>query len=203
MPLFQEYTQAFGSELVLAEKAELPACSKLSGSYQEINFGTVLEAMKYICQHYGKEYDYDRIAESTKNISHWGRMTHYSDGKRICIFDGAHNIAGMQACFQSLKTLHPSRSFVVVMGVLSTKNLDDMLEVVSQNCKGFRYCEWSPDKNWPYEEVCLKAEEKGLVVSRIKGEDIFDIDSDILVCGSLYFIASLTKKVEESGFFLV
>lgn len=102
----------------------------LVGEHQAINFGLALAILDKLKQR-GFKIEEARALEGVKDLAIEGRMEMVWRDPRV-ILDGAHNAASMQALFRSISQYIPYDSMVVIFGCNCDKDIDGMLEQVSQ-----------------------------------------------------------------------
>lgn len=107
----------------------------LMGNYQLKNAATVLETCKVLKN---KGYNLtDEIIRSGLEECRWATRFEIVGRKPVFIIDGGHNEQGITAAVDSLKSLFPDKKVVYILGVLSDKCFDKMLEKLYSNAEYF------------------------------------------------------------------
>ena len=80
----------------------------------------------------------ENIKEGVEKTTNPGRME-ILGFEPIILIDGAHNIAGMQMLKKTIKKDFVYDKLILVIGILSDKNVKEMLEIIDSNCR-YNYC---------------------------------------------------------------
>lgn len=160
----------------------------LNGIYQASNAVLAITAFKYLIE----EYKEDIIKYSLKNTKWPGRFEIY----RNIIIDGAHNIHGMNALVNSLKSIYPNEKFTFVFCVMKDKESIKMLSLIKDisNLIILTKIDYdrSQETNFLFKNLDFNNK---IIINNL--EDIFEyintLDNKIIFTGSLYFI-SLVRK---------
>lgn len=101
----------------------------LSGSFQLVNAATVLDAID-VLKAAGWEVSEQAIREGLRLASWPGRFEIVSKDPLI-IFDGGHNVSGMDALAQALNDRYPTHFRIILTGVLADKDHEGMAKRLS------------------------------------------------------------------------
>ncbi len=100
----------------------------LRGKYQLDNVATVLETVKQLNAN-GFDVPYDAIKQGLASAK-WRARFELLNAEPPVIFDGSHNIQGVAAAAESIKTFFKGK-IILLMGVLADKDYHDMVSVLS------------------------------------------------------------------------
>lgn len=137
------------------------------------------------------------IKEGIKKATHSGRLEIVRE-KPLTIFDGAHNINGLQALMTSLKRYFPNRDVTFVMAVMADKNYREMLEIIKEN--GYKKIRTVSVLDNPRAETSQNlanaANEAGLCAVPFENiSDALENLSDLtVICGSLYLYKDYKER---------
>lgn len=101
----------------------------LSGSFQLVNAATALDAID-VLKAAGWEVSEQAIREGLRLASWPGRFEIVSKDPLI-IFDGGHNVSGMDALAQALNDRYPTHFRIILTGVLADKDHEGMAKRLS------------------------------------------------------------------------
>ncbi|MDZ4708887.1 MAG: folylpolyglutamate synthase/dihydrofolate synthase family protein [Saprospiraceae bacterium] len=103
--------------------------SRLSGSYQEKNINTVLNAVKilnqkklFVISDTGVQSGFDRLVHNAPLIGRW----HWLSRKPDILADAAHNLAGLEILFNEINKLQQGQLHCV-FGTVSDKDIEPVL----------------------------------------------------------------------------
>jgi len=118
-----------------------------------------------------------------------GRMELRSDG---LILDGAHNPVGAQALVDSLEELRPNKKSHFICGILSDKNWQEVIDILSQKAESFYFVEVSNERSSTASELEEYTKRKGVsVLGTGKVKDALakiEKPDNTIIVGSLYLI---------------
>lgn len=169
------------------------------GSYQPENASLALTAMELA---YGKdELTYEIMSDGLAAMSWSGRMEIIEPG---VVFDGAHNVDGIEALLESVKSDGCMGKRYMLFSAVTDKQASVMMSMIEASslfdCIAVAHIDNS--RGTPIEELAELV--KDIQGSRIYG-DVYEAydelrqmlkDEDMLyVCGSLYLIAELKKRI--------
>lgn len=103
----------------------------LCGSYQPENAATVIETVKLLNKN-GFEISEANLRKGLASAKWRARFELLADNPPV-IFDGSHNIQGVTAACESIKTFFGGKKVVLLMGVLADKDYDEMVKLLSEN----------------------------------------------------------------------
>ncbi|MPN29512.1 UDP-N-acetylmuramoyl-L-alanyl-D-glutamate--2,6-diaminopimelate ligase [bioreactor metagenome] len=125
--------------------------------------------------------------------------------KPMVVIDGAHNIDGIKSLKNSISTYFKYNKFILIMGILSDKQVDDMVKVITpeasniitvtppsyraENSSGL--VEIIKKYNPNCEAIENYKEAYGKALSYANENDL------ILICGSLYMVGEMRKVVRN------
>jgi len=170
---------------------------QLCGDYQPINAAKVITAADILRQGGVKITD-DSLRIGLANATWKGRfevLTRNPDA----IFDGAHNIEGMQHAISSMQGYYPNKKFAIVMGVMKDKEYEQMVQMLSPICdRAFTAAPANP-RALPSEELAKTFASHGIYATAFasfenaaKEAFQYAAKQDIPLCclGSLYSYAA-------------
>lgn len=146
---------------------------------------------------------FDSVVNEGIEEAFWpGRMEIVSR-KPFFLIDGAHNSNGVKALKESLEGLWPDEKFHIIMGVMSDKDYEEMLDIIFPLAKDF--CTVTPGNSRSLEGSNLAEliEKRGLKVSVLGSTSdipgVLKEDAKNIAMGSLYFIAEIKKLYDKSN----
>ncbi|MBO5649556.1 MAG: bifunctional folylpolyglutamate synthase/dihydrofolate synthase [Clostridia bacterium] len=98
---------------------------QLSGLYQLRNAAAAIEALRAV-RSMGIEVSEEAIARGLGDTSFPARFEMLSDDPPV-LLDGAHNASGMDALAENLRTYYPDTPVLLLCGMLTDKNPDEVL----------------------------------------------------------------------------
>ena len=101
----------------------------LLGTYQPENAATVLETVRLLNK-YGFVISVSHIQKGLEN-ARWRARFELLDNNPAVIFDGSHNIQGVTAAAESIKSFFGGERVALLMGVLADKDYREMAEILS------------------------------------------------------------------------
>ncbi|MCI8590711.1 MAG: bifunctional folylpolyglutamate synthase/dihydrofolate synthase [Clostridiales bacterium] len=105
---------------------------QLRGDYQLINAAKVITAAD-ILRKGGVKITDDSLRIGLANAKWKGRFEVLAKNPDV-IFDGAHNIEGMQHALSSMQGYYPGKKIAIVMGVMKDKEYDQMVKMLAPVC---------------------------------------------------------------------
>ena len=155
--------------------------------YQCENASLAIAALEQVCEK--MKISFDKALSGLESFIWPGRMERRSDG---LILDGAHNPIGAKALVEALNELSPVKKYHFICGILSDKNWQAVLEILSEKASSFYFVEVSNERTSKSFELKAYVEARGIEVSGCgKVQDalskIEKPDSTVVV-GSLYLI---------------
>ena len=102
--------------------------TSLLGMFQGENIACAIGAIEYLID-LGYDISIDHIKEGVLKTKHPGRMEIVCENPLI-ILDGAHNPSGINVLVDTLNSYFKDKKIILIFGVLSDKNVDDMLEKI-------------------------------------------------------------------------
>jgi dihydrofolate synthase/folylpolyglutamate synthase len=107
------------------EDLQLP----LAGDYQVSNAAVAVTALEVLCQR-GWEIPESAIRTGLAGVAWPGRLELLREKHPMFWLDGAHNANGMAAAAKSLRLLLPGKKLVLLLGMMSDKEIPRMLDLV-------------------------------------------------------------------------
>ncbi|MBM7870039.1 dihydrofolate synthase/folylpolyglutamate synthase [Clostridium pascui] len=173
----------------------------LLGTHQLLNCSVVINAAEEL-QNIGVNIKKEHIIEGLKKVKWAGRLEMLK-AKPMVVIDGAHNIDGIKSLKNSINTYFKYNKFILIMGILSDKQVDDMVKVITpeasniitvtppsyraENSSGLVEIIKKYNPNCEAIENYKEAYEKAL--------DYANEDDLILICGSLYMVGEMRKTI--------
>jgi len=188
---------------IIADDEEYLFGTKLLGTYQLDNMSTAVFAAREINLS-GVAVSHENIINGLNNVSWPGRLEVMSIEPYI-VLDGAHNIDGINKLKQSIEKYFKYRNLYLIFGVLSDKQVEEMVRVISPMAKSM-IClspnnERAEDSNLllkivkKYNKNCvIETDYEKAYKTVIKWSSNKDL---ILVCGSLYMIGDMRKIIRN------
>ncbi len=172
------------------------------GAYQHRNAAAAIEAAGLLAQTFA-QITPQAVCDGVKNARWSGRMELVGEQPQV-ILDGAHNVHGVCALVESLRTWKPHQSYTFFMGVMEEKDYETMIELIlpladyiytltpdsSRALSADALCEMIRKKGGRA-DVCLD-EQHLLELIRAR-----DADETCIVFGSLYLIGAVRKLFLE------
>ena len=112
-----------------------PLRLSLVGEYQLLNALTVLESIRVLNKK-GYKISKQAVEQGLKTVR-WAARFEVLNRNPIFILDGAHNEHGIDAAVEALRWLFGDRKITYILGILSDKNIDAMLNKLYTNAKSF------------------------------------------------------------------
>lgn len=100
----------------------------MMGKYQAYNGSLAIEAIHLLKVYQGVQISEQHIKAGLERTLWPGRFEKMMD-QPLCFIDGAHNVDGILALVDTLKTL-PKRKTIAIVGMLRDKEVDEMLKVI-------------------------------------------------------------------------
>ena len=178
----------------------------LTGLYQPGNAILAVEGIKILIEKGFKISDED-IKAALKKV-HWQARFEIMDKEPYFIIDGSHNPAGVSETVKSIKAYFPDKKIRFIIGILSDKNIDEILTDIKPLAKEVAVITPPSSRACKAEDMIKLVEEKISVSNRafesIKEAVDYMLDSakkDDIICamGSLYSVGELKKAFYEHG----
>ena len=178
----------------------------LTGLYQPGNAILAIEAIK-ILNEKGFKISDDDIKRGLCKVE-WQARFEVVEKEPHFIIDGSHNPAGVRETVKSLETYFPDKKIRFIIGILSDKNIDEILTDIKPFAKEVAVITPPSNRACKAEDMLKLVEEKISVSCRafesIKEAVDYALDSakkDDIICamGSLYSVGELKKAFKEHG----
>lgn len=166
--------------------------SSLLGTYQAYNTSLAIEASKLI----DNNLSYDDIMNGLNNTFWPGRLEEVSDNPKILI-DGAHNIHGIDALVNTVKSLYPNNKINIVFTALHDKEYKKMINSLNEITNKYYFTSINDLRATDISEFINITNIKSEVISDFKeciDKAINDLKYEILIItGSLHFISMVRE----------
>jgi dihydrofolate synthase/folylpolyglutamate synthase len=171
----------------------------LPGTFQGENAALAVTACCVLSHQKGLSISSEQINQAMQNLRFPGRMERVQIQPTV-ILDGAHNPQKIAALAESMKRLYPNKKYILVVGMLATKDAEHSLSPIIVNAK--KVITATPHV---IGKPSIKSEELAAVVKRINPSVRIDAYEDvktaiksaleeaklseiILITGSLYLV---------------
>ena len=175
----------------------------LHGEHQGLNAACALAAVEAF---FGAPLDRDVVAEGFAKVSVPGRLEVV--GRRpLCLLDGAHNVAGMQALSRALGDFAVPGRTVAVIGMLTGRDPSAMVApLVSAGVRTLVACAPASPRAQPPEAVADAARAAGMevvvagtVADAVRlGLEAVGSEGLVVIAGSLYVVAEARSLLVEA-----
>jgi len=170
----------------------------LEGDHQMENASTAITAA-IVLKKNNYNIKINSLGKSISNTKWPGRIEKIKYKNKIIIFDGSHNLSGVEKLNQYLKNNNIKPN--VIFGMLNNKKAFEFLSIIKKNID-ILYPVQIPDEKNAYAQkeiykVSKKIKLKTVIVSNLSTINRLLINSSnkyILVTGSLYLIGKIRKK---------
>lgn len=195
------YNVPYQEIIVNASKNTYEIQLSLLGTHQLLNCSVVINAVEEL-QNIGVNIKKEHIIEGLKKVKWAGRLEMLK-AQPMVVIDGAHNIDGIKSLKNSINTYFKYNKCILIMGILSDKQVDDMVKVITpeasniitvtppsyraENSSGLVEIIKKYNSNCEAIENYKEAYEKAL--SYANENDL------ILICGSLYMVGEMRKTI--------
>ena len=146
------------------------------------NLGLALET----CHALGIDLEVEWIQKSIDEFSWLGRFTQLNRPYKV-ILDGAHNMDGIQALVKSISKWDGD----IYFSALSDKDVEEMLKILETLHCPITLVSIDSYRCYPLETLSYPLISKEELIERINHPV-----TDMLICGSLYFIGEVLEKVD-------
>ena len=123
-------------EISYKQHKKLPLA--LLGAYQPYNAALVLEALEILATK-GFSVREQELMQGFERVSWPGRFER-TNTEPVVIFDGAHNVDGIEALLQSLDLYYPQSAVHCVVSLMKDKNYEAMLARLVPRCTSIHAC---------------------------------------------------------------
>lgn len=185
---------------------------ELEGEHQYINACVAINLAEILHKDFGFPISRYEIIDGLQKTKHKGRLEWYFEDESRFLFDGAHNIAGVEALRNYLQRFYSDSKITIVFGMMRDKNLDKIAEILfplaenliltkpdnprSENLEELKkYAEKFIDKSKVFSvenvaDAIDSAKQITLTYSRTK-------HSFICITGSLYLVGEAQKILKD------
>ena len=153
--IFVDIASGNNSEIMFASDSPEEYKTDLLGDYQKYNAKTAVKAIQNLKDFHVKDKQIKNgLLKVVKNTNLKGRWQILGENPRV-ICDTAHNFEGLSLVMNQLKK-EEYEQLHIVLGVVSDKNLDDILPLFPQNAK-YYFCEPNIPRALNVKELKVKA----------------------------------------------
>ncbi len=189
-----------GATLITADvSAHVPLLAR--GAFQERNFALACAAAR---AYLGRDLDPDAVRAAAADTAVPGRFEVVASDPDT-VFDGAHNLEGVQALAESLPDFVAGRPLALVLSVLDDKDAAAMLQALLPLTTHLVCCSCANPRALPAGTLASLAGQVGHVDTRIEPDpkraltlarDLIAPGGVALATGSLYLLADLLRPAD-------
>lgn len=175
---------------------EKPYQLKMIGKHQAYNASIALQAISVLKEKYLIVITGEQIRQGLYKATWQGRIEKISE-KPLTFIDGAHNVDGIGALADTLEKL-PSRYTIGIVGILRDKEVEEMLDIISEQVDEWIVTEPDNPRAMSKEELAKKLIKynKSIQISQSVEEAVemavsraeHTPNSQVIAFGSLYMI---------------
>ncbi len=173
--------------------------TKVLGNYQMKNISLAIMALEKILT----DVDYLKVEESTRNFYFEGRMEIVRKNPFV-ILDGAHNVEGLNALFENVKSLE-IRDYYLVLGSMKDKSIVPGLYNLAKLAKKIILTKIQYERAMEPQDLGKKLQDfddKIIIKDSVKETSNYllsDLSKDerVLIAGSLYLIGEFKKYLKD------
>lgn len=136
-----------------------PIRLNLIGEYQLMNALTVLESVRVLNKK-GYHISEDAVRRGLDSVE-WAARFEILNRDPVFILDGAHNDHGIDAAVDALRWLFGDRKITYILGILSDKNIEEMLLKLYSNAKRFITLTPESERAFAGEKLAKRLRESG------------------------------------------
>ncbi len=176
-------------------------CMPLIGRHMAKNAATALCCVD-VLRKSGIDIPENAVYEGFSALKHPGRMEKISE-KPLIITDGAHNISGMKAFYDSVTTLFEGKKISFIMGMLKDKEYKEAVEMIADIPERFITVSVPSPRTLSADELAFEVKKhRSDVISAESIEDALtnalQIKPDVVcIFGSLYLLGEFKKFVKD------
>ena len=186
--VIQKQAQIKNSEFnIVRSVSNIPKDFCMHASYQKQNLALAKKAIR-ILQKMGINLNHDKLLDGFKNAQILGRYQKITRNSQQIILDAAHNPAGIKSLIKALKREYPEQEFDFLIGIIKTKDVQEMLELIFKFAQKIYYCEFEDNLSIPFSEIHRLNPD----VQKVKITDLKKLQSpNLIITGSIYFLGSI------------
>ncbi len=180
----------------------------IAGPHQELNLGLALKALEILSA--PMRLDTHRLRDGIRATRWPARLQTVDAGDgRTFLLDGAHNPDGMRSLARFLTEKHPGRRFDFVLGFLSDRPLDQMIQPILPIASSITFCPVPTERGADPEELARSvraithdaipvssAENAVTAIKRRLGSG----STDLVAAGSLHFAGTILRDIGAEPF---
>ncbi|MCF7858418.1 MAG: bifunctional folylpolyglutamate synthase/dihydrofolate synthase [Candidatus Cloacimonetes bacterium] len=176
----------------------------LLGEHQAYNAALAIKAFIVFLQQINRNFNNPEIYRALNKVNWQGRMQIISRNPTI-IIDGAHNEEGIKALKYNVKRIFPKKRIYFVLAILRDKKLEtiikDICEIsykvyITKN-KSNRAAEIEDQVKFVRKNDLPFEVHKDVISAVMKARSDAEIESVIMVSGSLYTIAEVLREINR------
>lgn len=177
----------------------------LLGDHQLLNAAVAITAAINL-RDLGYQISEDSIRKGIENVKWLGRLSIISK-EPLIVIDGAHNEDGIHALSKALEKYFHDRNIIMVIGMLKDKNHRDSIRLLAPMAKVIIATEPASERALSAKELAREAKDFCQEVHAIssitqaveKAKDVYDSNSIIVICGSLYLVGELYNIISNEN----
>lgn len=156
-------------------------------SYQSKNISLAIQALEVLKKENYIQFKKEDVYKGLSHF-HWTGRFEIVRKDPLIILDGAHNLEGIKELVNSCKDI---KNLSVLFSALKDKPYDDMLEELKKISSHIMVCDFEHNRK---ADVSLFLKHDVEVIDSYE-KIIKEIQTPLLICGSLYFISQVRKKI--------
>ena len=156
-------------------------------SYQSKNISLAIQALEVLKKENYIQFKKEDVYKGLSHF-HWTGRFEIVRKDPLIILDGAHNLEGIKELVNSCKDI---KNLSVLFSALKDKPYDDMLEELKKISSHIMVCDFEHNRK---ADVSLFLKHDVEVIDSYE-KIINEIQTPLLICGSLYFISQVRKKI--------
>lgn len=192
------------SRAIYSEPYKGPIRTALLGEYQRSNLSLVLTVIRVLVTEYGYRITEGSLNKGLSAVT-WPARFEYLMKSPDLILDGAHNPHGIRGVTDSLKAVYGSKKIIYITGMLGDKNIDGMLDILTENAKLFYTLRPESKRACEAEALSERIRQRGYecitcdnVPAAIEGALRNAAVYDVICClGSLYLAGTIREYVRN------
>lgn len=168
------------------------------GSYQIKNACLALDVVNYFADEF-RLVDKNAVVQGLKQATWPGRFEHFNVFGKDVYLDGAHNIDAFNALFEAVDTVKSKQDVTFIYAALRDKAYMTMAKMIREKNYHLHVCQFVDERALSQEQANEIHAEKFYASIDEALLDIKNIESMIVVCGSLHFISQFRAKIVEKN----
>jgi len=164
--------------------------------YQYENITLALAVAAYIGEYFEKPLNQAAAKQTIETLQIPIRFEVVTKADTAYVFDGAHNLAGLDTLIETLSVQFPATSYVFVYAAMVDKDYTAMLDLLSRNGKVFLY-----DFHALYPRAFVAQEQDAFPIledqAALKQMIRTEQDKIIVFVGSMYFVSYIRNLFQQ------